>query len=208
MQPGTVRAFLHDQRGFKAPKPTADLTGQTVIVTGSNVGIGLEAARGLASLNPSKVILAVRNVEAGLAAAKDIGESIRKKQAAASDTVPSIDVWKLDLASSKSVESFAARAERELDRIDILLGNAGVLLIDFSIADGSETTMTVNVINTFMLAFLLLPKMRETSISHNKEVVLPFTGSFVNWLTQFPERKNNNIFEALNDPKRADMEDR
>ena len=36
-------------------------TGQTVIVTGSNVGLGKGAARHFARLDAEKVILAVRN---------------------------------------------------------------------------------------------------------------------------------------------------
>jgi hypothetical protein len=46
--------------------------GATYIVTGSNIGLGLEAARHLVGLGSAKVILAVRNTQAGEAAKKDI----------------------------------------------------------------------------------------------------------------------------------------
>jgi hypothetical protein len=59
-----------------------------------------------------------------------------------------------------------------------------------------------------LLGFLLLPKLRETSVKFNKEVVLTFVGSFVHWFTAFPERKAENILMELADQKKARMEDR
>ncbi len=48
----------------------SDLTGKTVIVVGSNTGLGLEASRHFASMNPGRLILACRNVAKGEAALK------------------------------------------------------------------------------------------------------------------------------------------
>ena len=43
-----------------SPLPhTLNLTGQTVIVTGANAGVGLEAARQYLTLKASRIILAV-----------------------------------------------------------------------------------------------------------------------------------------------------
>jgi retinol dehydrogenase-12 len=47
------------------PVHHVDLTGQTVVVTGSNVGLGLETARHFARMNPANLILAVRNKQKG-----------------------------------------------------------------------------------------------------------------------------------------------
>lgn len=52
-----------------------------------------------------------------------------------------VEVWQLDLASFSSVKAFAARAEAELHRLDILVENAGVVMHDWTTTpDGWETT--------------------------------------------------------------------
>jgi len=56
--------FLREQFSTLHPT-TADLTGRTVIVTGSNIGLGKEAARQFLTCNPAKLILAVRSIEKG-----------------------------------------------------------------------------------------------------------------------------------------------
>jgi NAD(P)-dependent dehydrogenase (short-subunit alcohol dehydrogenase family) len=67
--------LLYSQLLVKIPEQTSDFSNQTVIVTGSNTGLGLEAARLLIRLNASKVILAVRTISKGEAAARSITAS-------------------------------------------------------------------------------------------------------------------------------------
>ncbi|KAK0384552.1 hypothetical protein NLU13_8638 [Sarocladium strictum] len=59
-----------------------------------------------------------------------------------------------------------------------------------------------------MLAFLLVPVLRRTSVRFGKETVVTFTGSFVHWLTAFPERRSRHIILDLADRKAARMTDR
>jgi retinol dehydrogenase-12 len=47
------------------PYPAKSLNDQTIIVIGSNVGLGLEAARYSVRLGASKVTLAVRSIPKG-----------------------------------------------------------------------------------------------------------------------------------------------
>lgn len=42
----------------------------------------------------------------------------------------------------------------------------------------------------------------------NTLIRLVFVTSFVHWMTQFPEREEEKIFEALADEKKARMDDR
>lgn len=191
--------YMYSQLVFTPPYPTNDFTGQTVIVTGSNTGLGLEAARHLVRLNVEKVILAVRNLEKGQAA-KDSIEASEKKLGVA-------EVWELDLASHESVQRFAKRAEG-LNRLDAISENAAIYTFQFKMVDGNESTMTVNVINTFLLALLLLPKMRETAVKFNVLPRISLVASFVHYLTSFPQQKADNIFDCLNKKEVADMNDR
>lgn len=126
--------------------------GRVYIVTGSNTGIGYEAAKHLVAFNSAKVIIAVRNVKSGEEAKARIEESTGKTGIA--------EVWELDLASYASTKVFAKRA-LALERIDALIQNAGVGIGRESQSEGHPTTYTVNIYSTFLLAVLLLPKMSE-----------------------------------------------
>lgn len=203
-----IKQYLKSQLITKLPIPTKSFAGQTVIVTGSNTGMGLEAARHLVRLDAARVILAVRSTEKGEAAAASIRSSFPDKRPEDLDAV--LQVWPLDLASYESVTAFAARAAAELERLDVVVNNAGMYVYKsgFSLAEGDEVTVTVNVVSTLLLGLLLLPKLRETSMKYNKECVLTFTGSFVHLMTDFPEGKSENIFKALADEKTARMPDR
>lgn len=181
------------------PYPTKSFAGKTVIVTGSNVGLGLEGARHIVRLGAEKVILAVRTISKGEAAKASIEKSEGRTGV--------IEVWALDLESYDSVKAFAERAQ-SLPRLDIVVENAGIYLFDWKMAEGEELTITVNVISTLLLAFLLLPKLRETATKFNVEPVLTFTSSFVHNLTTFPERKEENIFEGLRNKETVRIGDR
>jgi retinol dehydrogenase 12 len=194
-----VSGFFRSQLCVKLPVPTKQFSGQTVIVTGANVGLGLEAARHFVRLNASKVVLAVRSTSKGDAAAKSIEESTGRAGIA--------EVWHLDLTSYASVKAFAERASA-LDRLDIVVNNAGIVVYDFELAEDNESSITVNAVSAMLLSLLLLPKLRDTSVRLKKETVLTFTGSFVHFMTDFPERKSENILKDLANQGRAQMKTR
>ncbi|KXX78385.1 Dehydrogenase/reductase SDR family member 13 [Madurella mycetomatis] len=128
--------------------------GRTYIVTGANVGLGLEAAKHLVALGAAKVVLAVRNLSGG--------ETAKAEIESATGVAPGVaEVWPLDLASYASVKAFAKRAATELERIDGLIENAAVAITNRELAEGHVTAVTVNVLSTFLLAALMLPVMRE-----------------------------------------------
>jgi retinol dehydrogenase-12 len=192
--PGVLRSQF-----IKLPYPSHKFTGQTIIVTGSNVGMGLEAARHFARLDAAKVVLAVRTRSKGEAAKASIEASTKRRKV--------VEVWELDLASYASVKAFAAKAQR-LERLDVVIGNAGMFTWTWELVEGDEKTVTVNVVSTFLLSLLLLPKLRETAVKTKKASVLSLTGSFTHFMTTFPERDNANIFEELARKDVARMDDR
>ncbi|KAH6638350.1 hypothetical protein C7974DRAFT_432994 [Boeremia exigua] len=183
--------FIYSQLLASLPSPTYDYTGKTVIVTGSNVGLGKEAARHFTRLGASTVILAVRSIEKGEAAKRDIESSTRKQGV--------VQVWQLDMSSYQSVLDFSAKASKDLDRLDVALLNAGVARGVWEEAEGEESTITVNVISTFLLALSLLPKMKSTASKYNTRPNLTITSSEVHAWAAFEERKapEGKIFETL-----------
>lgn len=142
-------------RGLPLFATTETCSGGTYIVTGANTGLGFEAAKHLVALGAAKVIMGVRNVSAG--------ETAKARIEAATGITNVADVWALDLASYDSVKAFAKRALAELDRIDALIENAAVALAQRVLAEGHIVPVTVNVLSTFLLGILLLPKMSESA---------------------------------------------
>jgi NAD(P)-dependent dehydrogenase (short-subunit alcohol dehydrogenase family) len=116
--------------------------GRTVIVTGSNSGIGRAAASALAGAG-AHVVLAVRSTEKGRAAAASMpGET---------------EVRELDLASLDSIRSFAESWD---GAIDVLINNAGVMVPPLSrTAEGFELQFGTNHLGHFALTNLLLEQV-------------------------------------------------
>ncbi|KAK7998566.1 hypothetical protein PG991_015045 [Apiospora marii] len=200
MSTGMLRHYIRSQFFTNLPVPSKDLSGYTIIVTGSNQGIGLEAARHFVRLKAAKVILAVRTVSKGEKAKRSIEASTGRQGV--------VEVWPLDLCSYASVQAFAERATTRLERLNALVSNAGINISAFDWAEDNESITTVNFVSTFLLALLLLPKLRETSLNHNKDAVATFVGSFLHLVARFEERKAPDILEACADPKTTDMSDR
>ncbi|KAF2137385.1 uncharacterized protein K452DRAFT_291634 [Aplosporella prunicola CBS 121167] len=194
--------FLYSQLFVTPALPTTSYAKRTVIVTGSNTGLGLEAARHIARLNADKVIIAVRNVEAGKRAAESIEETTGRAGVC--------EVWQLDLASFDSVKAFAARAA-SLERLDVALLNAGVATEVFTLAEGHERTVMVNVLGTFLLALLLLPKLQSTATAFPDAAAPPhltIVSSEVHGWAKFPERHSPSILAALDNPATKTMNER
>lgn len=191
-----LRNFFYNQLFTKPPYPTESFANQTIIVTGSNIGLGLEAARHFYRLGCAKLILAVRTVSKGQSAKEDIVQSVKHRTDA-----DVIEVWPLDLTSTESTLAFADGV-KELPRVDVLLENAGINSRTWSVSEGFEDTIQVNVINTFLLALSLLPKLRETKANFADALPhLVIVSSEGYRLTKFPEINAPDIYGRLNDGK-------
>ncbi|XP_026075688.1 dehydrogenase/reductase SDR family member 13-like [Carassius auratus] len=146
-------------------KSTAKLYGRTVIVTGANTGIGKATALDLAKRG-ARVILACRDERRAQAAVTDIQRESGNKE---------VLYMHLDLASLKSVRSFAENFLKKESRLDILINNAG-LLVGGKTEDGFGRIFGVNHLGHFLLTILLLERLKEcgpsrvvtvSSISHS-----------------------------------------
>ncbi|KAI9931404.1 hypothetical protein ASPWEDRAFT_105343 [Aspergillus wentii DTO 134E9] len=190
--------FLYKQLFVTPDYPTRPYTDQTVIVTGANVGLGLEAARHIARLNAAKVILAVRNTAAGEEAKQSIEASTGRSVC---------EVWHVDLSSYTSVVDFAQRASK-LPRLDAVIANAAVAPATFKKAEGHEQTITVNVISTLLMGLLLLPTLRDTAIKYNTQPHLTFVVSGIHQSAKFAELKSPNTLAAFDNPTSFESMDR
>lgn len=132
------------------PDDIPELHGKTVLITGANSGIGLEAARHLARRGP-RLLLACRNLEKGEAAAERVREA---------GPEATVELVSLDLADLESVRAAAEQVNDRVERLDILIDNAGVMATpERRTADGFELQLGTNHLGHFALTGRLLPRL-------------------------------------------------
>ena len=157
------------------------------------------------NLDVGRLILGCRNMAKGEKARGDILASCQ------SSKIPGVEVWQIDMANYGSVLSFGYRVREMLPRLDAVILNAGVELLQFDLAEGIESTLTVNVVSTFLLARLVLPKLRQTAEEQRRDTHLTFVGSMIHIFGQSDQlltAKRGEIFQNLSDPEKADMASR
>ncbi|MCJ1394385.1 hypothetical protein MMC18_007263 [Xylographa bjoerkii] len=121
-----------------------------------------------------------------------------------------VEVWQLDMSSYYSVLAFGHLVET-LSRLDAIIANAGIDVTHWDMLEGMESTLTINVISTFLVAILAIPTLRETSEAHQKPSHSVITGSVIHifpkdqYLSQPPVGQ---VFKTLNNESTAAMGDR
>lgn len=137
-------------------KSKARLDGKTVIVTGSNVGIGRATAKDLAKRG-ARVILACRNLQQ----AEEAADEIRKESGNGNVTTKH-----LDLSSLASVHQFAKDVQESESALHILINNAGIMMCPkWKTEDAFEMQFGVNHLGHFLLTNLLLDLLKKSSPS-------------------------------------------
>ena len=129
-----------------------DLSGRVFVVTGSSSGLGEESARGL-SARGARIVMAARDPVRNAEAAERIRASVPGAE---------LSLLELDLADLSSVARSAGRAADTLDRIDVLINNAGVMACgEGRTSDGFETQFGTNHLGHFALTLRLMPLLRR-----------------------------------------------
>ncbi|KAI1825271.1 NAD(P)-binding protein [Xylaria intraflava] len=189
---GTFWGFLYRQLTVK-PKPlpaNVSLRGKTVLVTGANVGLGLEACQELAAHGAARIILGVRSVSKG--------ETAKSTILALSPNVD-VQVWELDQESAKSIKAFADKAA-SLDRLDVVILNAGVKVMEFTKSKfGHESNIQVNHLGTALLSLLLCGPLRRTGAATGSPARLTIVSSENHFWVDLKEIKSDNALARMDD---------
>jgi len=137
----------------KYTKEGVSLVGKTVIITGSNTGLGKETSKAFAGMK-AKVIMACRDVKKGELAMEEIKAALPEAN---------LRLMKLDLSSFESVRKFV---EEIKEPVSLLINNAGVMACPYEeTKDGFEMQFGTNHLGHFLLTNLLIPRLKEGSPS-------------------------------------------
>ena len=141
-----------------------------VVITGSNSGIGRDAATKLAKSGKWVVVLACRSRAKAEQAKADIMQEFPDVNA------DDIECYACDLGDLSSVRAFAKDVTADGAPVDALCLNAGVEYsgdpVVHRTADGFEETIGVNHLGHFLLANLLLPRLEASEkFAHPRIVV-------------------------------------
>lgn len=155
---------------------------KVIIITGSNRGIGREAARELAKQG-SKIYLACRSAESANEARLEIIKGTGNNN---------IIVKELDLSSPESIRSFAESFKNEETKLDVLINNAGLWSGDKALSGfKEEMTFSVNVLGHQLLTKLLVDLLKKGSPSRIINVASHFAGGLEADDVSFDRRKYN-----------------
>ena len=125
---------------------TADMSGQTVVVTGGTGGLGRAAAQALAGLGARTLV---------------VGRDPGKLRAVEHEIAGTV-AHRADLSLLTDIRRLADRVLADEPRVDVLINNVGVLVPEREVtAEGLEKTFAVDLAGQFLLTNLLLPRLAE-----------------------------------------------
>ena len=129
-----------------------NLSGKTALVTGSTGGVGRLVARELGQAG-ARVLVHGRDAERGARVVADI------------EAVGVAAFLAADLSALAEVRRLADEAQAAVDRLDILINNAGIGTAGprQTSAEGFELRFAVNYLAGFLLTLLLLPLIKNST---------------------------------------------
>ncbi len=152
----SVPALVLGKQGIDGPefREKGSLVGHNILITGGSSGLGKESAVALASFG-ARVVILTKTAHRGVAAVEDI------KRMSNSENV-SMEVC--DLTDLRSIDACAKRLLDNLEKIDVLINNAGVMAIPTRqvTEQGFEKQFGINHLGHFALTRHLLPHIEKS----------------------------------------------
>ncbi|KAK1221971.1 short-chain alcohol dehydrogenase [Marasmius sp. AFHP31] len=185
------------------PKPTfsvdqiPDLTGQVIVVTGGNTGIGYETAKAVLAKN-AKVYVACRSSEKGESAIARLRE----------ETGKDAHFLKLDLSSFASIEQAAQEFLGLENQLHILFNNAGVMEppLELTTTEGYDMTVGTNVVGTYHFTTLLLPALLAVAqVGGSQKARIVNTSSSASEAPPDMKKIDYSIFKGPDDKERRKL---
>ena len=111
------------------PNQIPDLSGRVALVTGGSAGIGYWDVAALAKHN-ARVHFVSANPDHGKQAEDDLNKALKE-----SGSKGSVVYHQLDMGHLKKVDSWSKKFAEQVDRLDILIANAGIGQAPFGMTD-------------------------------------------------------------------------
>lgn len=131
-----------------------EVADKVVAITGGARGIGYETAKALAR-EGAKISIGDIDIDEARRSAAELGQSHA--------------AFELDVTDIDSFRSFLDRTEEELGPVDVLINNAGIMVIGPFIDERDEITRKEVEINLFGVIYgtkLIMPRMRQRGSGH------------------------------------------
>jgi NAD(P)-dependent dehydrogenase (short-subunit alcohol dehydrogenase family) len=128
--------------------------GKTILITGANSGLGLEATKVLSSKG-AHIVMTARNLKSG----NEAISLIKKENADAK-----LDLMQLDLSDFASIHKFSEEFHNKYKQLDVLINNAGVMFpVKRELTKQKfEVQFGTNHLGHFLLTGLLLDILKST----------------------------------------------